>query len=215
MRTACGASGSPYFRASCSRILLSSKPIQYSRIWFLFITYGIFLPFLRSLKSMYPKEQCDALHRQPLLSRTATIRPRGTTDTARGADPYHLAVHRVLAGQNPQALHLVFQIWRPTCRASAERESRRRISASWCATPTTQSQSSTLAGLFTLFGLMTISRTLEDGPSQRGQSPCRSGKLFCQAYETYRHLHPGNRRFLRARVESVPRANGAPGAGSG
>jgi len=53
----------------------------------------------------------------------------------------------------------------------------------------TQSQSSTLAGLFTLFGLMTISRTLETDRRSSG-SPLSFGQRFCQAYETYKHLHP-------------------------
>jgi hypothetical protein len=52
----------------------------------------------------------------------------------------------------------------------------------------TQSQSSTLAGLFTLFGLMTISRTLETD-RRNPDSPLSFGQRFCQAYETYKHLH--------------------------
>ena len=51
-----------------------------------------------------------------------------------------------------------------------------------------QSQSSTLACLFTLFGLMTISRTLEAG-QRSSDSPLSFGQRFCQAYETYQHLH--------------------------
>ena len=54
---------------------------------------------------------------------------------------------------------------------------------------TTQSQSSTLAGLFTLFGLMTVSRTLKTG-RRNPDSALSFGQLFCQAYETYLHLHP-------------------------
>ncbi|MGI9263800.1 MAG: hypothetical protein ACR2QU_02650 [Gammaproteobacteria bacterium] len=53
----------------------------------------------------------------------------------------------------------------------------------------TQSQSSTLAGLFTLFGLMTISRTLETG-RRNAENDLAFGQHFCQAYETYLHLHP-------------------------
>ena len=47
----------------------------------------------------------------------------------------------------------------------------------------------TLAGLFTLFGLMTISRTLETG-RRNPDNPLSFGQGFCQAYETYLHLHP-------------------------
>jgi hypothetical protein len=53
----------------------------------------------------------------------------------------------------------------------------------------TQSHSSTLASLFTLFGLMTISQDLQAGRLGL-PTPVAFGLRFCQAYETYLHLHP-------------------------
>ena len=52
-----------------------------------------------------------------------------------------------------------------------------------------QSEASTLACLFGLFGLMNISRKLE--ARERGHGNRMAfGERFCLAYETYQHVHP-------------------------
>lgn len=52
-----------------------------------------------------------------------------------------------------------------------------------------QSESTTLACLFSLFGLMTISRKLEAGNGQL-EDKVAFGERICLAYETYRQVHP-------------------------
>ena len=81
-------------------------------------------------------------------------------------------------------------------RNGARRESRRQRGKSpsnagfFVKNARIQSEASTLALLFGLFGLIRVSDHLDPRPAL---APCsvEFGERFCQAYETYASLHPG------------------------